>query len=59
MYAIRSYYEIRVKQALKNMPVMVFAADEDGCILFFNPEFERVTGYTADDIVHTPQALVV
>ncbi len=49
--------EIRVKQALKNMPVMVFAADEDGCILFFNPEFERVTGYTADDIVHTPQAL--
>jgi len=49
--------EIRVKQALKNMPVMVFAADDDGCILFFNPEFERVTGYTADDIVHTPQAL--
>lgn len=49
--------EIRVKQALKNMPVMVFAADEDGCILFFNPEFERVTGYSADDILRAPQAL--
>ncbi len=49
--------ELRIKQALKNMPVMVFAADEDGCILFFNPEFERVTGYTAEDVLRAPQAL--
>lgn len=49
--------ELRLKRALKNMPVMVFAADQDGCILFFNPEFERVTGYSADDIMKDPDAL--
>lgn len=49
--------ELRLKRALKNMPVMVFAADQDGCILFFNPEFERVTGYSADDIMRDPDAL--
>lgn len=49
--------ELRLKRALKNMPVMVFAADQDGCILFFNPEFERVTGYSAEDIMKDPGAL--
>ena len=49
--------ELRLKRALKNMPVMVFAADQDGCILFFNPEFERVTGYSAEDIMKDPDAL--
>ena len=42
------------RQALRNMPVMVFASDEDGGIVFFNPEFEKITGYTRDDLIRDP-----
>jgi transcriptional regulator with PAS, ATPase and Fis domain len=40
----------RFAAALKELPVIVFATDADGSLVFFNHEFERVTGYNAADL---------
>lgn len=40
----------RFAAALKALPVIIFATDADGGLVFFNHEFERVTGYTAEDL---------
>ena len=40
----------RFSAALKGLPVIVFATDADGGLVFFNHEFERVTGYNAADL---------
>jgi PAS domain S-box-containing protein len=45
------------KQAMKEMPVIIFATDDDGSVVFFNREFERVTGYTAADITDNSEIL--
>jgi PAS domain S-box-containing protein len=45
------------KQAMKEMPVIIFATDDDGSVVFFNREFERVTGYTAADISDNSEIL--
>jgi PAS domain S-box-containing protein len=45
------------KQAMKEMPVIIFATDDDGSVVFFNREFERVTGYTAADIANNSDIL--
>ncbi len=41
----------RFASALKGLPVIIFATDADGSLVFFNHEFERVTGYTAADLM--------
>ena len=41
----------RFAAALKGLPVIIFATDADGSLVFFNHEFERVTGFTAADLV--------
>ncbi len=41
----------RFAAALKGLPVIIFATDADGSLVFFNHEFERVTGYTAADLM--------
>ena len=41
----------RFAAALKALPVIIFATDADGSLVFFNHEFERVTGYTAGDLL--------
>ncbi len=41
----------RFAAALKGLPVIVFATDADGSLVFFNHEFERVTGYSAVDMI--------
>ena len=41
----------RFAAALKALPVIIFATDADGSLVFFNREFERVTGYTAIDLL--------
>ena len=43
------------KMALKEMPVIIFAKDEDGSLVFFNHEFERVSGYTSLDLAEDPE----
>ncbi|MBN2131181.1 MAG: PAS domain S-box protein [Sedimentisphaerales bacterium] len=40
----------------QNMPVMIDALDDEGTIVFWNRECERVTGYGADEIVGNPRA---
>jgi len=42
------------RSALRALPVIIYAADEDGSLIFFNREFERVSGYAADDLQDFP-----
>ncbi|HEY9726500.1 MAG TPA: PAS domain S-box protein, partial [Chroococcales cyanobacterium] len=48
--------EVRLHRVLQNMPVMLDAFDSDGNIIVWNRECERVTGYSADEIVGNPRA---
>ncbi|MCD4690842.1 transporter substrate-binding domain-containing protein, partial [bacterium] len=43
--------EEQLRNIIQNMPVMVFAFDDNGRPAAWNAECERVTGYTADEIV--------
>ncbi len=45
------------KRALKEMPVIIFAADDDGSLVFFNREFEQVSGYDAKDLATDPEMI--
>jgi PAS domain S-box-containing protein len=45
------------KLALREMPVIIFATDDDGSLVFFNREFERVSGYQAADLAENPEML--
>ncbi|HET9961540.1 MAG TPA: CheR family methyltransferase [Nitrospiraceae bacterium] len=49
--------ESRLMKLLDSMPVMVAALDEQGKIIAWNKECERVTGYTAEEIVGRPDGL--
>ncbi len=49
--------EDRLFKIVEHMPVMMDAMDEKGNILAWNRECERVTGYTADEIIGNPDAL--
>lgn len=44
-----------LKIALKEMPVIIYATDKDGSIIFFNREFEKISGYTGKDILLNPE----
>ncbi|HEY9606256.1 MAG TPA: GAF domain-containing protein, partial [Allocoleopsis sp.] len=48
--------EVRLHRVLQNMPVMLDAFDSHGNIIVWNRECERVTGYSADEIVGNPRA---
>jgi PAS domain S-box-containing protein len=45
------------KTVLKQMPVIIFATDDDGSLVFFNREFEHVSGYKAEDLADYPEIL--
>lgn len=49
--------EERLRLAVQNVPVMIDAFDENMNIIVWNKECERVTGYTADEMIGNPQAL--
>ena len=49
--------EERLRKVVQNMPVMMDALDEDKNIVAWNQECERVTGFSAQEIVGNPQAL--
>ena len=49
--------EERLRLAVQNVPVMLYAYDEDGVTLVWNREAERISGYSADEIVGNPKAL--
>jgi PAS domain S-box-containing protein len=40
----------RFKRALLDLPVIIYATDADGSLIFYNREFERVSGYSAGAI---------
>ncbi len=46
-----------LKSVLREMPVIILAIDEDGYLVFYNKEFERVSGYSASEIIDKPQIL--
>jgi diguanylate cyclase (GGDEF)-like protein/PAS domain S-box-containing protein len=41
----------KLSQAIEQSPVSVMITDLDGNIEYVNPEFSRVTGYTADEVM--------
>jgi PAS domain S-box-containing protein len=47
----------RLRHVVENMPVMMDAFDAEGNILVWNKECERVTGYSAEEIVNNPRAM--
>ncbi|HEX9179739.1 MAG TPA: PAS domain S-box protein, partial [Burkholderiales bacterium] len=47
----------RLKQVLEAMPVMLDAFDEQGNLMLWNKECERVTGYSAQEIIGNPRAM--
>ena len=49
--------EERLRNVLENMPVMMNAFDENGNIIVWNKECERVTGYSAVEIINNPVAM--
>lgn len=51
--------EERLRVILDNMPVMLDAYDAEGCLAFWNRECERVTGYTAAEVIGRPNILDV
>ena len=54
--AVRQQEE-QLRLILEHMPVMMTAFDEQGLIQAWNSECERVTGYTAQEMIGNPQAL--
>lgn len=47
----------QMRWLIENMPVMVDAFDESYQLVMWNQECERVTGYTAAELVGNPQAM--
>jgi PAS domain S-box-containing protein len=46
-----------LRSILQNMPVMLDAFDADGNIICWNKECERVTGFSADEVIGNPKIL--
>ncbi len=44
-------------QLAENMPIIIYALDDAGTVVFWNREAERVTGYTKDRILNNPEAV--
>jgi PAS domain S-box-containing protein len=49
--------EAQLRRILESMPVMLDAFDDQGNIVLWNQECERVTGYSAAEIVGNPRAM--
>lgn len=47
----------RLRLVVQNMPVLMDAFDEAGNIIVWNGECERLTGFSAAEIVNNPQAM--
>jgi PAS domain S-box-containing protein len=46
--------ENRLRTIIEEMPVVLDAMDENGTIVFWNREAERVTGYGRDEVIGSP-----
>jgi len=48
--------EANWRQILENMPILLDAVDETGLLTLWNQECERVTGYSAAEVIGNPRA---
>jgi PAS domain S-box-containing protein len=55
----RTSAERRLRTIIQNMPVMMYARDQDGTVVAWNAECENVTGYTEEEIACLPDAAEV
>lgn len=46
--------EERFRLMVENMPVLIHAHDEEGRYIYWNKESERVTGYSAEEVMSNP-----
>lgn len=51
--------EYRFRTLVENMPIMLKAYDESGKLVMWNRQCEKVTGYTAAEMVGNPDALSI
>jgi PAS domain S-box-containing protein len=51
--------EARLRRVVDEMPVMFDALDDQGLVIHWNRECERVTGYSASEIVGNPAAMAL
>lgn len=51
--------EANWRKILDHMPVLLDAMDDNGLLTLWNQECERVTGYSAAEVVNNPEALKV
>ncbi|MBP8056021.1 MAG: tetratricopeptide repeat protein [Chloroflexi bacterium] len=51
--------EERLRRIVQHMPIMIDALDNTGNIVFWNEECERVTGYSAAEIIGNPNAFTL
>lgn len=49
--------EHRLRALVEGLPVLMDAFDENGLIVAWNKECERVTGYSAEEVIGNPKAL--
>jgi two-component system cell cycle sensor histidine kinase/response regulator CckA len=49
----------RLRMVVQSMPVMMDAFDENRLITVWNSECERVTGFSADEVIGNPDALLL
>jgi PAS domain S-box-containing protein len=48
--------EERFRLMVENMPVLIHAHDEEGRYIYWNKESERVTGYSAEEVMNSPDS---
>ena len=51
--------EADLRRMVQNLPVMVDAMDENAVFVMWNRECERVTGYTAEEMVGNPEGMAL
>jgi len=51
--------EERFRLLAQNMPVLVSAFDEDDKFVFWNSEWEKVTGYKAEEMIGNPNSMEI
>ncbi len=49
--------ELRLRTVVESMPVLMDAFDDDGNVVVWNKECERVTGYLQEEMLQNPDAL--
>ncbi len=49
--------EERLRNVVENMPVLMDALDDNNTVIAWNRECERVTGYSADEMIGNPKSL--